>query len=253
MVGGDAKHTDDVYTAIMCYLWQHGDVVAFMEDILKTEISATCMFFFPSKQPPYPAVARQQLFRTDSQATKLLMSFVKKVGQNWFHSMTGMISVFALSCHVDCYPYSSPSIFFSTYRFQLTSSFACAMTASNLWKLTQINWLREIISQSTKRDSCQSPSPSWIPFCGLLRTAQSTCDFFFPTILELDYLLSRILLQLCQILYNEVIEVFPESGVRAVGGIIFLRYLCPTILSPPASIIAPGMLFTRMLTSINQN
>lgn len=89
MVGTETKHQDDVYTAIMLYLWQHGQVAEYMQDILKTEISATCMSasYLISKQA---LVARQQLFRTDSQATKLIMNFIKKVGQGWFCSVTCM-------------------------------------------------------------------------------------------------------------------------------------------------------------------
>lgn len=75
---------------------------------------------------------------------------------------------------------------------------------------------------------------SWTPSFSHKKTALSM--HFVPHCSKL----LRIILRLCQILYDEVVEVFPDSGVRAVGGIIFLRYLCPTILSPPASIIPAG-------------
>eukprot|EP01127_Copromyxa_protea_P010368 TRINITY_DN2523_c0_g3_i1.p1 TRINITY_DN2523_c0_g3~~TRINITY_DN2523_c0_g3_i1.p1 ORF type:complete len:958 (-),score=203.98 TRINITY_DN2523_c0_g3_i1:27-2900(-) len=174
MVGGDTKHQDDIYTSIMCYLWQHDCVAEFIEDILKTEISAT--------------LARQQLFRTDSQATKLVMNFIKKVGNPWF-------------CQ--------------------TASDLIIQVCSDSTKSMEVD-TNKIGAYENLEDNQQR----------LLEITKS----FMDTILNSKEM-PKIIIKICQILYNEVQQVFPDSGIRAVGGIIFLRYLCPTILNPPASII----------------
>src|SRR5438045_721259 len=45
---------------------------------------------------------------------------------------------------------------------------------------------------------------------------------------------------IAQFVRREVIAKFPEYHYIAVGGLIFLRFLCPAISSPEASHLIPG-------------
>lgn len=74
----------------------------------------------------------------------------------------------------------------------------------------------------------------------ILTKAQQTCPKY--TIIKLLSNVPRDILHLCSVVYNETLVKFPESAQKAVGGIIFLRFLCPAITTPPSSVIREGTL-----------
>eukprot|EP01092_Planopodium_desertum_P000331 TRINITY_DN10464_c1_g2_i1.p1 TRINITY_DN10464_c1_g2~~TRINITY_DN10464_c1_g2_i1.p1 ORF type:complete len:209 (+),score=21.93 TRINITY_DN10464_c1_g2_i1:51-629(+) len=55
---------------------------------------------------------------------------------------------------------------------------------------------------------------------------------FLDSIFQCEKLIPQQFREICESIYLNVVKRFPDSGIRAIGGFIFLRYICPAIVSP---------------------
>eukprot|EP01126_Amoeba_proteus_P038631 TRINITY_DN4037_c1_g1_i7.p1 TRINITY_DN4037_c1_g1~~TRINITY_DN4037_c1_g1_i7.p1 ORF type:complete len:382 (-),score=67.88 TRINITY_DN4037_c1_g1_i7:114-1259(-) len=136
-----------------------------------------------------------QLFRFDSQASKLLVALLKDVGNSWVSKVFG-----------------------------------------------------ELIQQVCENEVCEVDPTKLGPEDDLEKNAkvfEELCKTFLDTIL-LENTTTRpvppdVLKISCEI-HSVVSTKFKDYATQAVGGIIFLRWICPLITIPPPSIIHPDKL-----------
>eukprot|EP01126_Amoeba_proteus_P063649 TRINITY_DN8790_c0_g2_i4.p1 TRINITY_DN8790_c0_g2~~TRINITY_DN8790_c0_g2_i4.p1 ORF type:complete len:728 (-),score=149.19 TRINITY_DN8790_c0_g2_i4:71-2254(-) len=166
--------SEEVASGIIYYAWMNG----FHHDVLEYGI----------KMEVQHTTAEQQLFRLDSTVTRLLVSFLKRIGKDWITNLLSpLIDLVSKSddCEVD------PVKLEADERLQ-----------ERLERNQQV--LRTLTTQFLE---------------AILTHALHTCP--------------RDVLLICQVIHRETMSKFPEAAQKAVGGIVFLRYICPSIIQPP--------------------
>ncbi|TPX48503.1 hypothetical protein SeLEV6574_g01999 [Synchytrium endobioticum] len=72
-----------------------------------------------------------------------------------------------------------------------------------------------------------------------LKNLISVSQAFLNAILSSGYKFPRALKEVCMHIAKVVSERFPEAKIMAVGGFVFLRFLCPAIVSPEGADLVP--------------
>ncbi|KAJ2355779.1 Ras GTPase activating protein ira2, partial [Coemansia sp. RSA 2611] len=67
-----------------------------------------------------------------------------------------------------------------------------------------------------------------------LANVERLCSLVIDAIVGSVHNLPPTLRWICNLIYRIVIKRFPDAGYTAVGGFIFLRFLCPAIVAPDA-------------------
>ncbi|KAJ1878916.1 Ras GTPase activating protein ira2, partial [Coemansia sp. S17] len=67
-----------------------------------------------------------------------------------------------------------------------------------------------------------------------LKNVERLCSLVIDAIVGSVGALPASLRWICNLIYRIVITRFPDAGYTAVGGFVFLRFLCPAIVAPDA-------------------
>jgi len=168
------KINDQIAAAIMYYAFlynMHFDLVKYVID---SEVDAT--------------TRPEQLFRLDSNATKLIVAFLKRIGADWYTGMVGDL-----------------------IKEVCTDKLAVEVDPAKLQD-------QSVLVQQQKN---------------LLELATKFLDVFISGISKAPI----VVLKMAREVKKAVHTKFPDAALKAVGGILFLRWFCPLIITPTPNII----------------
>ncbi|KAG8981934.1 Ras GTPase activating protein ira2 [Tulasnella sp. 425] len=118
----------------------------------------------------------------------------------------------------------------------------CTRLLSAFARLHGYNYLRSLLSPLIQQMSAMPPGHSYELDPSRLREGEDIeenernlkfiCQAFLDVICESVAILPTIFREVCHHIAMTVTAVYPEAKYAAVGGFIFLRFVCPAIVSP---------------------
>ncbi|KIO22012.1 hypothetical protein M407DRAFT_28426 [Tulasnella calospora MUT 4182] len=118
----------------------------------------------------------------------------------------------------------------------------CTRLLSAFARLHGYNYLRSLLSPLIQQMSAMPPGHSYELDPTRLREGEDIdenernlkfiCQAFLDVICESVAILPSIFREVCHHIATTVTAVYPEAKYAAVGGFIFLRFICPAIVSP---------------------
>lgn len=188
----------------------------------------------------------------------LLRSFITLYCKNHSANMMEMLTTLVrLEVDHTVYP---ETLFRQNSTATRTITFIIRKLAGVVLDLTLSPILREIHSQPTAFEVDPSKVPAGESVERNRDHVSELMNKIFYSIINAVGKYPAALVQTMQLLHEIVNEKFPELGQVGMGAILFLRYLCPSLIAPdrygllPSESISPqGVRFLLLITKVLQN